>query len=90
MKEPGRCCGSGGSFNLAYYEISRGINDHKVNDIASTGADMVVTGCGSCRMHLIDGLVQNDKAHNVMHTVELLAQAYVAKQAHSKTKYSIS
>lgn len=90
MKEPGRCCGSGGSFNLAYYDISRGINDHKVADIASTGAELVVAGCGSCRMHLIDGLVQNGKTQNVMHTVELLAQAYAAKQAHSKSQNNIS
>ncbi len=90
MKEPGRCCGSGGSFNLGYYDISRGINDNKVADIAQTGADMVVTGCGSCRMHLIDGLVQNKQEHNVMHTIELLAQSYAAKQAGGKTKKNIS
>lgn len=82
MKEPGRCCGAGGSFNLAYYELSRDINDRKVADIANTGADVVISGCGSCRMHLTDGLVQNGQEQNVMHNIELLAQAYAAKQAH--------
>ncbi len=90
LKEPGRCCGSGGSFNLAYYDLSRGINDHKVADIANTGAELVITGCGSCRMHLLDGLVQNGKEQNVMHTIELLAQAYAASQSVNKAKHNFS
>lgn len=90
MKEPGRCCGSGGSFNLAYYDLSRGINDHKIADIAGTGADMVIAGCGSCRMHLTDGLVQNSKPQNVMHTIELVAQAYAAGRTSHTTGQKIS
>ncbi|HEY3425151.1 MAG TPA: (Fe-S)-binding protein [Negativicutes bacterium] len=80
MKAPGRCCGSGGSFNLSYYELSRDINNHKIADIDGTKADIVVTGCGSCRMHLIDGLVQSGKEQNVLHLTQLLAQSYAAKK----------
>lgn len=82
MKEPGRCCGSGGSFNLVHYELSRDINDRKIADIAGTGADLVIAGCGSCRMHLTDGLEQNHAPQNVMHTIELVAQAYAAGRKH--------
>ncbi|MDR3591985.1 MAG: (Fe-S)-binding protein [Negativicutes bacterium] len=82
MKNPDRCCGAGGSFSLANYEISRKINDRKIADIATTDADTVATSCGSCRMHIIDGLVQNDKPQDVLHTVQLLDKAYQAgKQA---------
>jgi len=35
----------------------------------------VATSCGSCRMHIIDGLVQNDKPQNVLHTVQFLDKA---------------
>ncbi|WP_196593291.1 (Fe-S)-binding protein [Pectinatus sottacetonis] len=79
MKEPARCCGSGGSFSLAHYDISRKINDRKVADIKSTNADIVVTSCGTCRMHITDGLVQN-KIDNVevMHVIQLLDKAYQA------------
>jgi glycolate oxidase iron-sulfur subunit len=80
MKDPGRCCGAGGSFNLSYYELSRDINDRKLNDIASTTADVVITGCGSCRMHLIDGLCQREMPQNVLHTTQLIAKAIAAKQ----------
>ncbi|MBP2636396.1 MAG: lutA 1 [Firmicutes bacterium] len=87
MKQPGRCCGSGGSFNMAHYDLSREINDCKIADIAKTGAGLVITGCSSCRMHLTDGLVQNRKDQIVMHTVELLAQAYAAKQGREKHQH---
>lgn len=76
MKEPARCCGAGGSFSLANYDLSRKINDRKVKDIASTEADVVATSCGSCRMHIIDGLVQNGLTQDVVHVVQLLDKAY--------------
>lgn len=78
MKEPARCCGAGGSFSLANYEISRKINDRKIADIDSTKADTVATSCGSCRMHIIDGLVQNNKDQDCLHVVQLLDKAYQA------------
>ena len=78
MKEPARCCGAGGSFSLAHYDISRKINDRKIADIASTAADIVATSCGSCRMHIVDGLVQNGKHQDCVHVVQLLEKAYKA------------
>ena len=76
MKEPARCCGAGGSFSLAHYDVSRRINDRKIADIASTDADTVVTSCGSCRMHIVDGLVQNGRNQECIHVVQLLDKAY--------------
>lgn len=78
MKEPARCCGAGGSFSLAHYDLARKINDRKIEDIASTGAATVATGCGLCRMHITDGLVQNHRTENVLHTIQLLARSYQA------------
>lgn len=78
MKEPARCCGSGGSFSLANYEISRKINDKKIADIASTKADIVATSCGTCRMHITDGLVQNNINADALHVIQLLDKAYQA------------
>lgn len=78
MKEPARCCGAGGSFSLAHYDVSRKINDRKIADIASTAADTVVTSCGSCRMHIVDGLVQNGRDQECLHVVQLLDKAYEA------------
>jgi glycolate oxidase iron-sulfur subunit len=77
MKDPGRCCGAAGSFSLSHYDLSMKINKHKTDDIVATGADALITGCGVCMMHIKDGLNQNNKGQiKVMHTAELLAQAY--------------
>lgn len=78
MKDCDRCCGSGGSFSLANYELSRKINDKKVANIANTKADIVATSCGTCRMHLQDGILQNHMDQNVVHTVQLLDESYRA------------
>lgn len=78
MKDCDRCCGSGGSFSLANYELSRKINDKKVANIAGTKADIVATSCGTCRMHLQDGILQNQMNQDVVHTVQLLDKAYRA------------
>jgi glycolate oxidase iron-sulfur subunit len=72
MKEPDRCCGMGGSFNVQYYELSKRIADHKMNDIAGTKADIVVTACPGCMIQLIDNTLQKKMPQRVMHVMELL------------------
>lgn len=76
MRDPDRCCGGAGSFSLTHYDLSYDILKHKLDDIAFTDADYVITGCGSCRMQLNDGMAQEKMTQKVMHTVELLAQSY--------------
>lgn len=78
MKQPDRCCGSGGSFSLANYEISRRTNDRKIADIESTNADIVATSCGTCRMHITDGVHQHKMNQDVMHVIQLLDKSYKA------------
>jgi glycolate oxidase iron-sulfur subunit len=79
MNKPATCCGSGGSFSLSHYDLSTKINDHKVEDITQTGAEVLVTGCGACRMHIADGLHRRNVPINVMHTAQLLEMAYEAE-----------
>ncbi|WP_031515629.1 (Fe-S)-binding protein [Desulfofalx alkaliphila] len=76
LKQPDRCCGGAGSFSLTHYNLSYNILESKLADIESSAADTVVTGCGSCRMQLTDGLTQEKMTQSVMHTVELLAESY--------------
>ncbi|MBP2640542.1 MAG: lutA 3 [Firmicutes bacterium] len=76
MKEADKCCGSGGTFNLAHYELSRKINDLKLNNAEATGAEILVTGCSACRMHIADGLNQRDSNMKVVHTAEIIDRAY--------------
>lgn len=77
LKEPSHCCGNAGSFSLNHYDFSYRILRRKLDDIEKTGADIVVTGCSACRMHLEDGINQERLGKKVLHTVELIAMAYV-------------
>ncbi|SKA06098.1 (Fe-S)-binding protein [Selenihalanaerobacter shriftii] len=86
MEKSDRCCGSAGSFNLKYYDLSMDINKHKIEDIKQTGADTLVTGCGACKMHISDGLNQAGLDQEVVHTVQLLDEAYQKRRANRENK----
>ena len=88
MAEADRCCGGGGSFNLTHYEVSMSILDRKTTNILETGAEVVATGCPSCRMQLRHGLKREkerrktrglanstDLPQEVLHPIELVARA---------------
>ncbi len=45
MKKPDRCCGMAGSFNFIYYDLSKKILSHKLDDVEATQAEAVVTSC---------------------------------------------
>ncbi|MGF7184815.1 Fe-S oxidoreductase [Desulfitispora alkaliphila] len=76
MKEHDKCCGSAGSFTITHYDLSMKIHQRKNDNIKATGADAVVTGCGSCRMQIEDGLHQGKMDLPVYHTIEILDMAY--------------
>jgi len=76
MKQPNRCCGMGGSFNLVYYDLSKKILRHKLDDIASTRADAVVTSCMGCMIQLKDGLRQSKANTKVLHLMEVLERSF--------------
>ena len=59
MAEADRCCGLAGSFGVEHYDISKEINDRKIRNIADSGADVVVTSCPGCLLHIRDGLRRN-------------------------------
>ena len=76
MKDANKCCGCGGTFSLAHYDISRTINEEKIDNVEKTGAEVLLTGCSGCRMHLSDGLSRRGSKMTVMHTAEFIAAAY--------------
>lgn len=84
MKDANRCCGCGGTFSLNHYDLSRQINDVKLDNAVNTGAELLLTGCSACRMHIVDGLSQRNQAMGVMHTAEFIAQAYKSGQGGQK------
>jgi glycolate oxidase iron-sulfur subunit len=72
MPEADRCCGMAGSFSIYFYELSQKIADKKADNIASSGADIVVTDCPGCQVQLIDTTVRRGMPQQVRHIMEIL------------------
>lgn len=85
MPDATRCCGCGGTFSLTHYQLSRKVNDVKLDNAEKTGAGILATGCPACRMHIEDGLAQRGSTMRVLHTAEVLAQAYRAASPDSSS-----
>ncbi|MCX5907536.1 MAG: (Fe-S)-binding protein, partial [Deltaproteobacteria bacterium] len=75
MQEANRCCGQGGSFNIANYDLSLNILDHKMKAIEDTGASIVATACSGCLLQLMDGVHQKGLKVDVRHLLEMFDQA---------------
>ena len=75
MQEANRCCGQGGSFNIANYDLSLNILDHKMKAIKDTGASIVATACSGCLLQLMDGVHQKGLKVDVRHLLEMFDQA---------------
>ena len=78
LNKPDRCCGSAGVYNLVQEETANKILDEKMADIASTGADTIVTTNTGCHLQLINGVRRLRLNMRVVHLVELLDQSYEA------------
>jgi glycolate oxidase iron-sulfur subunit len=76
MKDPDRCCGAAGSFNLTYYDLSQRVGRQKAENIVETGADIVVTGCPSCMMQIGHLLERRGAPQQGGHLAEGLNQSY--------------
>lgn len=73
MSEPEVCCGFGGTFCVKYPQISTKMVEIKVQDIADTGADMLLAGDLGCLMNMAGKLARQDNLIEVRHVAEVLA-----------------
>lgn len=78
LKYPDRCCGSAGIYNIVQSETSSAVLDTKMEDIAATGAELVVTSNTGCHMQLVAGVRRAGLKAHVMHIAEVLDLAYQA------------
>jgi glycolate oxidase iron-sulfur subunit len=79
LKKPDRCCGSAGVYNIMQVDTANAILDEKMADIASTGADIIVTTNTGCHLQLIYGVRRAGLNTRVVHLIELLDQSYEAE-----------
>lgn len=69
------CCGSAGTYNIERPEMSDMILKRKLDNIAASGAQVLVTGNPGCLLQLKKGLADHLPGVRIMHLTELLAQS---------------
>ena len=67
------CCGSAGSYNLTEPEMAARLQRRKVENILSTGAEVVVTSNPGCQLQIQAGLKKAGSKMRVMHIADFLA-----------------
>jgi Fe-S oxidoreductase len=68
------CCGFGGSFSLEHPRVAERLMNRKLDNAASTGAEVIVTDNQGCIMHLRGGIDASGRPQRVRHLAELLAE----------------
>jgi glycolate oxidase iron-sulfur subunit len=72
LPEADWCCGGAGSYGFAHYELSQQVLDRKMNNLKETGADLLVTSCPACIMHLSYGVRKHGLSTRVCHISEIV------------------
>jgi len=72
------CCGSAGIYNILRFDDSMKMLERKMNNIASTNAEIVLTANPGCHLQLECGIRQSGLKMEVMHPVSFLKKAISA------------
>jgi glycolate oxidase iron-sulfur subunit len=75
LPEADWCCGGAGSYAVHNPELSLRILDRKMENLARTGADILVSACPSCLLQLASGVKRAKLPVKVMHLSQLLEEA---------------
>jgi L-lactate dehydrogenase complex protein LldE len=67
------CCGFGGLFAVKHADVSAAMLDRKLANVATTGADVLVTADASCLTQMAGGLSRRGSRVRVRHIAEVLA-----------------
>ncbi|MBO9539825.1 4Fe-4S dicluster domain-containing protein [bacterium] len=84
LKESDWCCGGAGSYTFLQPEMAEQLLARKLDNLAQTEAEWVITGNPSCLMQLGLGLRRDDRPTLLLHTVEVLDRAYQEPGASSE------
>ncbi|MGH2378256.1 MAG: (Fe-S)-binding protein [Candidatus Limnocylindria bacterium] len=76
LTEADWCCGSAGIYNVTHPDLSRKLLDRKMEHVARTGADLLVTANPGCLMQLDAGVRSRGLGIEVIHLIDLLDRSY--------------
>jgi glycolate oxidase iron-sulfur subunit len=84
LPEADWCCGSAGSQLITHYETSLKVLKRKTDNLVSTQADYIASGCPGCQMQLNVGVRREGLDMQVVHPIALLDMAYNAESKVSR------
>jgi glycolate oxidase iron-sulfur subunit len=76
MRDPDRCCGSAGIYNITHPEIAMQVLDAKMENIVGAEPDIIATANAGCMLQLQLGVQRAGLKAEVVHVIELLDRAY--------------
>jgi glycolate oxidase iron-sulfur subunit len=77
MRHPDICCGAAGLYSTLEPRMSARILEEKLDDLTSTGAELVVTANPGCQMQMASGLRARGSRVQVEHVSEFLGRAFL-------------
>jgi len=72
LPEADWCCGGAGSYALGHYDLSMQVLERKMDNVAKTGANLLVTACPACLVQLRHGVRRRGLDVRVCHLSELV------------------
>ncbi len=76
MRDADRCCGSAGIYNITHPDLAMQVLDEKMENVAATRPEMIVTANAGCLLQLQLGVRRAGLKAEVVHVVDLLDRAY--------------
>ena len=76
LPESDVCCGAAGTYNLTQPEMAAALANRKLDRVAETAAQVVVSGNVGCTMHLQAQAAARGQKLTILHPVEVLHEAY--------------
>jgi L-lactate dehydrogenase complex protein LldE len=73
--EAEQCCGFGGTFSVAFPQISRAIGTLKVEHVLAAAPDVLVSGDSSCLMHVAGLAEKAGRPLRTLHLAQVLRDA---------------
>jgi len=86
LHDPDRCCGSAGIYNIVQPEVATATLDAKMEDVAATGAEVLITSNTGCHMQLLAGARRARLNIKVLHIAELLELSYLTAEYRKQIK----
>ena len=71
LPEADWCCGGAGSFAAYHYDLALKVLNRKIDNVAKTGAELLVTSCPACMIHLSYGIRKRGLPVRVCHISQL-------------------